>query len=454
MRLISTVFLFYFFIAQFCFGQSYKNRDIYNPLSKNLAVSLEGGLTFGQTDYKDIRLNYIAKGSLEYYFFSSSPSSFSIKGFGGIGIISGEDNGRVPNVFNTTIYNLGVGLDYTYSINDNIYPYLGIGISSMWYYPEDKNGNKLPHKSNRQMGAYNGELGLKFMITKNVSINLSGNLILTSQDYLDNIKSGLHNDAAFTLNVGFTYFFGRNKDSDGDMVPDYMDRCPGTISCVKVDEFGCPLDSDGDGIPDNFDKCPNTPKGLKVDSFGCPVDSDQDGVPDYLDLCPHTPKGVKVDSNGCPLDSDGDGVPDYKDKCPNTPIGIQVDSDGCPLKHIEKNIGINLKGDANFESGKSDLLPGSYEILDSLAVRMKQNPNSKWLVEGYTDSIGTDEINLKLSKLRAEAVANYLVSKGVNKNSLQIKAFGKANPIASNNTAVGRAMNRRVEIKLQNQKNK
>ncbi|MFQ5914498.1 MAG: OmpA family protein, partial [Nitrospinota bacterium] len=62
---------------------------------------------------------------------------------------------------------------------------------------------------------------------------------------------------------------------------------------------------------------------------GCPLDSDGDGVPDYLDKCPNTPKGVKVDSNGCPLDSDGDGVPDYLDKCPGTPKGAKVDSRGC-----------------------------------------------------------------------------------------------------------------------------
>ncbi len=456
MRLISTVFIFSLFLAQICFGQTNKNIDLYNPLSNNLAVTVDGGLTIGQTDYKDIRLNYIARGSLEYYFFSNSASLISLKGFGGMGIISGKDNRRIPNIFNSTIYYGGIGLGYTYSIDDRIYPFLAVGISSIWYYPEDNNGNKLPHTYNRQMGAYNGELGLKYMISNNVSINISGNMILTAQDYLDNIKSGLHNDAAVTLNAGFTYYFGRNKDSDGDNIPDYIDRCPGTVSNVKVDEFGCPLDSDGDGVPDYMDKCPNTPKGLVVDKMGCPLDSDRDGIPDYKDKCPNTPQGVKVDSNGCPLDSDGDGVPDYKDECPNTPMGTQVDSIGCPIIHVKPvdQKGLNLKGDANFESGKAKLLPESYQILDNFAIKMKQNPNSKWLVEGYTDSVGTNAINLKLSKLRAEAVVNYLVNKGVRRSSLKIKAFGKANPIASNSTSLGRAKNRRVEIRLINQSNK
>jgi OOP family OmpA-OmpF porin len=59
-------------------------------------------------------------------------------------------------------------------------------------------------------------------------------------------------------------------------------------------------DSDGDGVPDHLDKCPNTPRGVAVDTQGCPLDSDADGVADYLDKCPGTPAGVRVDAEGCP----------------------------------------------------------------------------------------------------------------------------------------------------------
>jgi len=68
---------------------------------------------------------------------------------------------------------------------------------------------------------------------------------------------------------------------------------------VKVDPRGCPLDSDGDGVPDHLDKCPGTPSGAAVDASGCPLDSDGDGVADYLDKCPETPKGATVNSAGC-----------------------------------------------------------------------------------------------------------------------------------------------------------
>jgi len=75
-----------------------------------------------------------------------------------------------------------------------------------------------------------------------------------------------------------------------------------------VEDVFVERDSDGDGVPDRLDKCPDTPKGVAVDADGCPPDSDGDGVPDYLDKCPNTPTGVQVDADGCPLDSDGDGV--------------------------------------------------------------------------------------------------------------------------------------------------
>lgn len=65
----------------------------------------------------------------------------------------------------------------------------------------------------------------------------------------------------------------------------------------KTEEL--PLDTDGDGVPDNLDKCPNTPPRAPVDAVGCPLDSDGDGVPDYLDQCSDTPKGATVNSVGC-----------------------------------------------------------------------------------------------------------------------------------------------------------
>jgi len=295
-------------------------------------------------------------------------------------------------------------------------------------------------------GLIEGGVGIQFNTGKTTAIDINAGYALTSTDNLNYYIDGSAKDAYLFVGVGLL-FGGGYVDSDGDGVPDYMDKCPNTPKGVKVDMFGCPLDADGDGVPDYLDKCPNTPAGVAVDANGCPLDSDGDGVPDYLDKCPNTPAGVTVDANGCPLDSDGDGVPDYLDKCPNTPKGTQVDANGCPVMKEEFKH-FKLSGDANFNSGKADLLPAAYPILDKLAEAMVSNPNYKWSVEGYTDSKGKDVANVKLSEKRAQAVVNYLVSKGVSNNVFTIKGFGKANPVADNKTAEGRGKNRRVEIKI------
>ncbi|MDD5722917.1 MAG: OmpA family protein [Syntrophales bacterium] len=208
-----------------------------------------------------------------------------------------------------------------------------------------------------------------------------------------------------------------------------------TPSGVKVDELGCPLDSDGDGVPDHLDKCPGTPEGVKVDSRGCPLDSDGDGVPDYLDKCLETPEGVEVDCKGCPLDSDSDGVSDSFDKCPGTPLGALIDEDGCWTI-----------GEPLFDFDKSDIKTEYHPILDQVIIVFERNPSLRAEVRGYTDNFGAQAYNQILSNRRAEAVVSYLVQGGVDRNRLYPVGYGFSTPRASNESAEGRALNRRVEI--------
>ncbi|RJP69895.1 MAG: OmpA family protein [Candidatus Abyssobacteria bacterium SURF_17] len=211
----------------------------------------------------------------------------------------------------------------------------------------------------------------------------------------------------------------------------------GVIFYAGEEKMAPPLDSDGDGVPDNLDKCPDTPKGVKVDKDGCPLDSDGDGVADYLDKCPDTPKGVKVDKDGCPLDSDGDGVPDYLDKCPDTPKGVTVDAAGCWIIR-----------DLKFDYDKWDIKPEYYAGLDNAVRVLNLNPTMKVEIRGHTDSAGSDAYNQTLSEKRAQAVMDYLLSKGVGADRLSAKGMGESNPVASNDTPEGRAQNRRVEFNI------
>ena len=94
------------------------------------------------------------------------------------------------------------------------------------------------------------------------------------------------------------------------------------------------------------------------------------------------------------------------------------------------------------------MVPGAQEILDRDVVpELKADPRLRVIIEGHTDSVGSDEYNMELSGRRAGAVSKYLVSKGIDSTRLQAKGLGETQPIASNDTEEGRAKNRRVELK-------
>jgi len=195
-------------------------------------------------------------------------------------------------------------------------------------------------------------------------------------------------------------------------------------------------DTDGDGVFDYEDECPGTPAGASVNVRGCALDSDNDGVIDYRDECPGTPAEAVVDDKGCPLDSDGDGVYDYEDKCMNTPKGASTNASGCWI--VE---------DLQFETGKAEIRATYYNNLNEIVTILKQNPGIAVEIQGHTDSQGSAKMNRRLSERRALAVKDYLVGKGVDEDRLSYEGYGEEKPIASNDTAQGRAKNRRVEIK-------
>ena len=247
-------------------------------------------------------------------------------------------------------------------------------------------------------------------------------------------------------------FLEERLDADGDGVYDDQDTCANTPSGVKVDTKGCPVDSDDDGVADYMDQCPSTPAYVQVDRAGCPVDTDQDGVADYMDKCPNTRQDAKVDTQGCPLDSDGDGVVDYLDNCPDTPKDTEVDYSGCPMPKATKSAKVTSAGtwlyeDIQYKTGSAKIDPASYAVLDEIADLLTKNRDFKVEIQGHTDNTGSQAMNMKLSKDRANSVAAYLVNKGVTADQLTTEGYGPSRPIASNDTAAGRAKNRRVELK-------
>jgi outer membrane protein OmpA-like peptidoglycan-associated protein len=132
-----------------------------------------------------------------------------------------------------------------------------------------------------------------------------------------------------------------------------------------------------------------------------------------------------------------------------------VSNHGCPLpappapeiKKAAEQINY-IAHNVLFQPGKDKLTDGSFEALDQLAVILLSHPNWHLTIEGYTDNSGTPEKNLALSMDRANAVASYLISKGVDKQHVTAIGYGQEHPIADNRTEKGKAANRRVELKL------
>ena len=246
-------------------------------------------------------------------------------------------------------------------------------------------------------------------------------------------------------------------DTDGDGVYDGLDSCQDTPSGASVDASGCPMDADGDGVFDGLDQCPDTPAGARVDASGCPIDSDNDGVFDGLDECADTHVDAVIDPRGCPIDSDGDGVYDGLDQCPTTPSHLFVDDHGCPIEVSETfeqllDTGMIRTSDVRFRSGSSDLNTNDTDKLDEIGRTLSHWPELNIEVSGHTDSQGSEAGNNKLSKARAQAVTDYLVTKFPKIQSQQfiVLGHGESNPIADNSTFEGRATNRRVEFKVLN----
>ena len=112
------------------------------------------------------------------------------------------------------------------------------------------------------------------------------------------------------------------------------------------------------------------------------------------------------------------------------------------------NITLDMPSAITFAFDSSSLNPAFHGTLDRLANTMNEYGQTIIEIAGHTDSVGTDSYNQTLSVQRAQAVANYLIARGVNRERIIVTGAGESRPVASNDTEAGRAENRRVEITL------
>ena len=291
--------------------------------------------------------------------------------------------------------------------------------------------------------------GFNLWISESIGLNIE-----TVAKWILDSEPAIYDSAHIQYSAGLT-FRPNGQDRDNDGIYDYNDSCP-NIAGTKEGN-GCPddeakelttaalpVDSDNDGVTDSLDNCPNV-AGLASNN-GCPLilDSDKDGIIDSADNCP-TIAGP-VGNNGCPfVDSDNDGVIDSADNCPT--IAGSPSNNGCPEKKSADNIEIErLSRQIRFHTDKDSFTPETYAILQNVVSFVNRYPNSKFRIEGHTDSIGEFEYNKRLSEKRANAVKAYLISNGVPEYNLEATGLGEEQPIQSNMNKGGRKMNRRVQI--------
>jgi len=354
----------------------------------------------------------------------------------------------IPNVSSQTIWLSNLDL-VLHPVRGIVEPYISGGVGSLT--------SAVVASDLETQNQFNFDLGggLNIWLADRLAVRCDYHGYWASADEATSNQTGFYRDMIGTvgLSVGLGSSQPRLPDSDQDGVADDFDRCSETPYGTAVDSFGCPPDDDGDGVADAKDACAGTPAEAKVNASGCPSDSDGDGMFDGIDTCSNTPKNAQIDSKGCPIDSDRDGVFDGIDRCNGTALGVAVDQHGCPMavppppasevKTIERWLVLH---NITFKTGSAELLPSSFGPLEEVAASLISNPNVKVEVCGYADAIGSEATNLAITQRRADSVRNFLISHGVAAARLRARGYGEAEPMASNETPEGRAMNRRVEL--------
>lgn len=290
--------------------------------------------------------------------------------------------------------------------------------------------------------------------------------------------------------LGGLEWLPQRHDWDGDRVADGVDRCLEEPGIER--EAGCPAqavaqplpspspvrnsaDADNDTIADALDRCPYLSEDLDrfQDDDGCPdPDDDLDLVADAYDGDPRHPEDWdgRNDDDGIPdLDDDRDGVADLEDACP---LEAGDGDDGCPggpkaagteVALTGGRTSVNLEpggpvvlGDTIhppepvlFEFASTRFTPDTERIIDGLAAFVKTHPELGNVEVGvHVDAIGERRWKLWLSQSRADAVKAALVSRGVPESRLSARGYGPDVPVADNDEALGRWLNRRVELRM------
>ena len=187
-------------------------------------------------------------------------------------------------------------------------------------------------------------------------------------------------------------------------------------------------------------------------------DTDLDGVSDYWDQCLNTPRNLKVSVQGCPMDTNGNGIPDYKEALFGSQSNSIVEEEpifddiSLALPEDEETCFVDDEYDFasrcyGFDYDSAVVSAEMRKDLDALVEVLKSDTNLNALeIVGHTDDRGNSKYNLDLSTRRAQSIAAYIAPQLPTGIELLVNGMGEFDPMASNATEEGRAINRRVEI--------
>ncbi len=144
----------------------------------------------------------------------------------------------------------------------------------------------------------------------------------------------------------------------------------------------------------------------------------------------------------------GAGVGAYMD-AQEAKLRQKLAGTGVSVTRQGDNIVLNMPGNITFQTASADLNADFYKVLDGVGIVVDEYDKTLIVIEGHTDSVGSDDMNQSLSERRATSVGQYLMGKGVNGQRVLTAGFGEARPVASNDSDSGRSQNRRVEVRLE-----
>ncbi|GHB45290.1 OmpA family protein [Mongoliitalea lutea] len=368
------------------------------------------------------------------YMFNEKFGAKVDYGFGSFSESSGNSPSFSTNYFRANlsgVANLGRIMGWeSFTRRVNLLGHLGAGFGNVR--AQENTFNDFTDKVYNIMTGLTGQVKLteRIALTGDISTILNGRQTVSfdgASAISPNDMIGANNNGFFGANgtwwtgtLGLTFYLG-NKDTHADWYIAADKYATKEELAQQIGEIKDMLkDSDGDGIPDYLDKEPNTPAGARVDSFGRTLDSDGDGIPDHLDKCPFAPGPAS--NNGCPVEEVKEV--DYFKKAIN-----------------EGYVNVYFA----FDSAKP--LGYSSSSVNYVANFLKRNPGVNVEIKGFADELGPEDYNMKLSERRAKSVYDLLIAAGIDAGRLSYKGYGEDTSV-DKRSADARQLARRTSFEV------